>query len=73
MLGLRQKAGVDVHDAARRAGFVYPPEWHARVKQLEEDGWIEFDGAIVRLTSKGRLAANSVIEELLWPTPASIP
>ena len=56
---------------ARRFGITYPAEWHVRVRQLEEAGWILFDGSSVRLTSKGRLAANSVIEELLWPTPAS--
>ena len=73
MLGLRQNTGVNVCDVAARAGIDYPPEWHVRVRHLEEAGWIRFDGAIVRLTRKGRLAANSVIEELVWPTPASIP
>jgi oxygen-independent coproporphyrinogen III oxidase len=71
MLGLRQARGIDVHDIARRFGITYPAEWHVRVRQLEEGGWILFDGSNIRLTSKGRLAANSVIEELLWPTPAS--
>jgi oxygen-independent coproporphyrinogen-3 oxidase len=71
MLGLRQSAGVNVRAAADRVGIGYPPEWHIRARQLEEAGWIHFDGAIVRLTQRGRLAANSVIEELIWPTPAS--
>src|SRR5688572_10705233 len=71
MLGLRQACGIDVHDIARRFGITYPAEWHVRVRQLEEGGWILCDGSNIRLTSTGRLAANSVIEELLWPTPAS--
>ena len=71
MLGLRQNGGVDAGQVAERIGIEYPPEWFVRVRQLEEAGWIECDGAILRLTGKGRLAANSVIEELLWPTPAS--
>jgi len=71
MLGLRQACGINVHDIARRFGTTYPAEWHVRMRQLEEGGWILFDGSNVRLTSTGRLAANSVIEELLWPTPAS--
>jgi oxygen-independent coproporphyrinogen-3 oxidase len=71
MLGLRQAGGVDAQDVAHRTGREYPPEWFVRVRQLEEEGWIQSDGTILRLTQKGRLAANSVIEELLWPTPAS--
>jgi oxygen-independent coproporphyrinogen-3 oxidase len=71
MLGLRQSSGVDVWSVARRFSMIYPPSWHVRVRDLAEDGWIRFDGTILQLTQKGRLAANSVIEELIWPTPAS--
>ena len=71
LLGLRQAGGIDVQGLARRFGITYSAEWHLRARQLEEAGWIQFDGVSLRLTSKGRLVANSVIEELLWPTPAS--
>ncbi len=71
MLGLRQACGVDVRAVAERLGIDYPPEWRVRVEQLQDAGWILFDGTIVRLTARGRLAANSVIEELIWPTPSS--
>jgi oxygen-independent coproporphyrinogen-3 oxidase len=67
MLGLRQSRGLDIR------GMELPKEWFVRVAQLQEAGWLSFDGAIVRLTAKGRLGANSVIEELIWPTPASTP
>jgi len=73
MLGLRQASGIDVEAIARRLGIEYPSEWFVRVQQLQESGWICFDGKILQLTRKGRLAANSVIEELIWPTPASTP
>ena len=71
MLGLRQAQGIDPQQIAKRFGITYSPEWQVRVRQLEEAGWIHFDGSRLRLTPQGRLAANSVIEELLWPTPAS--
>ena len=71
MLGLRQARGLNASEVADRLGITYPPEWFVRVRQLEEAGWIQCDEMILRLTQKGRLAANSVIGELLWPTPAS--
>jgi oxygen-independent coproporphyrinogen III oxidase len=71
MLGLRQAQGIDPQQIAQRFGIAYSPEWQVRVLQLEEAGWIQFDGSRLRLTPQGRLAATSVIEELLWPTPAS--
>jgi oxygen-independent coproporphyrinogen-3 oxidase len=73
MLGVRQSRGVDVRAVARRLGIEYPEEWFIRVRQLQDDGWIRFDGTILELTAKGRLAANSVTEELIWPTPSSTP
>jgi len=69
MLGLRQSRGVDAPAVASALGIDFAPEWHIRVEQLQDAGWIVFDGTILQLTAKGRLAANSVIEELIWPTP----
>jgi oxygen-independent coproporphyrinogen-3 oxidase len=71
MLGLRQARGMDVRAVASALGIDYPSEWRVRVEQLRDAGWILFDGTILQLTAKGRLAANSVIEELIWPTPSS--
>ena len=71
MLGLRQASGMNINAVANRLRITYPPEWRLRVDQLQEAGWIRFDGTILQLTQKGRLAANSVIEELIWPTPSS--
>ena len=71
MLGLRQAAGIDPALIARRLGIQYSPEWFSRVDQLLEGGWILRDGVNLKLTAAGRLAANSVIEELIWPTPSS--
>lgn len=72
MLGLRQADGVDIHGIAKRFELQFSPAWFVRAWDLHGEGWIRFDGLRIQLTRKGRLAANSVIEELLWPTPTSI-
>ena len=42
-------------------------QWFDRVCDLEDAGWIQFDGKFLRLTPAGWLLANGVTEELLWP------
>ena len=68
LLGLRRTCGFDVWHVAQELDFRYPSEWFDRVCELEDDGWIQFDGKFLRLTPAGCLLANSVTEELLWPT-----
>lgn len=71
LLGLRQSRGLDVNSLASRHGFQLSESWRRRASQLEESGLIVFEGSFVKLTHAGRLVANSVIEELIWPTPSS--
>ncbi|HEX4999812.1 MAG TPA: radical SAM family heme chaperone HemW [Terriglobia bacterium] len=71
MLGLRRMAGFNPGRAAEELGVVLKPEWYARVGELQDAGWIEYDGSTLRLKPAGWLAATSVIAELLWPTPQS--
>lgn len=71
MLGLRRMAGFEPASVARELGVELRPEWYARVADLEEAGWIEFDGGRMKLKPAGWLVATSVIAELLWPTPTS--
>jgi oxygen-independent coproporphyrinogen-3 oxidase len=68
LLGLRRISGFDVWNVAHELDFRYPAEWFARVCDLEDAGWIRFDGKFLKLTPAGWLLANSVTEELLWPT-----
>ena len=68
LIGLRRSCGVDIWRVAAELGIEYPREWFEKVCQLEDEGWIQFDGKFLRLTSNGRLLANAVTEELLWPT-----
>jgi len=71
MLGLRQTSGFDVRAAASDLDLNLSPEWMSRVHELQQAGMIEFDGTVLKLTSKGRLVASSVTEELIWASPAS--
>ena len=71
MLGLRQSCGLNVPVVARRLRLDLPESWYRRVRDLEDAGWIRFDGTVIQLTQQGRLAANSVIGELIWPTPST--
>ena len=68
LLGLRRIAGFDVWHVAHELDIRYPSKWFDRVCELEDAGWIQFDGRFLRLTAAGWLLANSVTEELLWPT-----
>lgn len=71
MLGLRQTAGFDVRAAASELELSLPAEWISRVHELQQEGMIEFDGTVLKLTRRGRLVASSVTEELIWASPAS--
>ena len=67
LLGLRRITGFDIWRVAQDLGIQYSSEWFDRVGDLEDAGWIQFDGKTLRLTSAGWLLANSLTEELLWP------
>jgi oxygen-independent coproporphyrinogen-3 oxidase len=68
LIGLRRTCGFDIWRVAEEIGLCYPKSWFERVSELENAGWIQFDGKFLKLTSSGWLLANGVTEELLWPT-----
>src|ERR1051326_624162 len=68
LIGLRRTCGFDIWRVGEEIGVSYPPSWFERVADLEDAGWVQFDGTFLRLTSGGWLLANGVTEELLWPT-----
>jgi oxygen-independent coproporphyrinogen-3 oxidase len=68
LIGLRRTCGFDIWRVAEEIGVSYPQSWFERVAELEDAGWIQFDGKFLRLSSSGWLLANGVTEELLWPT-----
>jgi oxygen-independent coproporphyrinogen-3 oxidase len=70
MLGLRLVQGFDTTAVAKAVGFEYPQEWFHSVHFFEEKGLVEFDANILKLTSAGRLLANSITLELTCPITA---
>ena len=69
LLGLRQTAGFDIRETAKKLKLEIPAQWTARVHDLQQAGIVNFDGTVLKLTSRGRLLASSVTEELLWTNP----
>jgi len=67
LLGLRRICGFDIWAIAADLQFQYPAEWFDRVCELEDAGWVQFDGRCLKLTPAGWLLANGITEELLWP------
>jgi len=72
LIGLRRTCGFDIWSVAGELGVVYPQRWFDCVCDLEDAGWIRFDGKFLKLTPAGWLLANGVTEELLWPNLLSI-
>jgi oxygen-independent coproporphyrinogen III oxidase len=72
LLGLRRISGFDLWRIADDLGIRYPGEWFDRICELEDAGWVQFDGKVLKLTPDGWLVANGVTEELLWPNLLSI-
>ena len=68
LIGLRRTCGFDIWRVADELSFSYPQSWFDRLCELEDAGWIQFDGKFLKLTSSGWMLANGVTEELLWPT-----
>jgi oxygen-independent coproporphyrinogen-3 oxidase len=71
MLGLRQVVGFDIWSVAGELGIRYPDEWFDRVGDLEDAGWIQFDGKRLRLTPSGWMVATGVTEQLLIAAEAA--
>ncbi len=67
LIGLRRTCGFDIWHVAEELGFHYPQPWFDQLGELEDAGWVQFDGRFLKLTSSGWLIANGVTEELLWP------
>ena len=67
MLALRTSAGIVDADFARRFGIDASTVFRAARKKCSAAGLLEDDGARARLTSRGRLLANTVCAEFLTP------
>jgi oxygen-independent coproporphyrinogen-3 oxidase len=75
IFGLRTNAGVDLAAWRRRCPDAPWDEAEGRLAGLEEEGLVRREGAIYRLTGRGRLLADGVGAELVgsFTAPASAP
>jgi oxygen-independent coproporphyrinogen-3 oxidase len=67
MLALRTSAGIVDEDFVRRFGIDASTVFRVARKKCSAAGLLEDDGARARLTSRGRLLANTVCAEFLTP------
>jgi oxygen-independent coproporphyrinogen-3 oxidase len=67
LIGLRRTCGFDIWSVAADLDVEYTQEWFDRVCDLEDAGWVRFDGKCLSLTPAGWLLASGITEELLWP------
>src|SRR5436190_7069095 len=67
LIGLRRTCGLDIWSVADTLDLQYGQPWFNQVCDLEDAGWVQFDGRRLKLTPSGWLLANSITEELLWP------
>ena len=64
-LGLRLIRGVDLRQAATQFGVDSINEFAATISDLKENGLLESDGSVIRLTTRGRLLSNEVFEKFI--------
>jgi oxygen-independent coproporphyrinogen-3 oxidase len=64
-LGLRRRDGIDFAAIGRRLGIDLEQRFGAQLEQHRRAGWIERDGAFVRLTAAGLLLADRVSGDYL--------
>ncbi len=68
-MGLRLSEGMDVQRLQARTGYGPQP---AKLAELEEEGLLLKEGSRVRVTGRGRLVLNAIVETIaagLIPSP----
>jgi oxygen-independent coproporphyrinogen-3 oxidase len=70
-LGLRLNRGIDLAEIAKEFGDAVACGYSDALAELVEAGLIERDGAVVRLTGRGRMISNEVFEKFI-STPARV-
>ena len=64
-LGLRQVDGVDLGIAWRRWGTEYLKPWEEKIENLKRQGWVEWEGARVKLAPRAYLISNEIFQEFV--------
>lgn len=64
MLGLRQIKGIHLNDFLMQFGQLERDKLALRLKKLSDNGYIEINGEVAKLTSSGLLLADKIFVEL---------
>lgn len=64
-IGLRRTGGISREDFQRRTGFTLEAIAAPAIDANVERGWLEDDGATIRLTHEGRFVADRVVADFL--------
>ncbi len=64
-LGIRRRDGVDLAAIGARLGFTMEEHFAAALRDLQQRGWLVFEGSRIRLTTEGILFANLAGETFL--------
>ena len=73
-LGLRLTQGVSLKELSTSFGDEAVGRFRGAIAELVDDGLIQQDGDLIRLTSKGRLLSNEVFARFLkTSTPRTTP
>ena len=64
-IGLRRTKGISREDFQRRTGFTLDAMASPAILANVERGWLEDDGATIRLTREGRFVADRVVADFL--------
>jgi len=64
-LGLRQRRGVDLGDAAKRWGEVPISRWGDKIARLEHEGWIERHDQHIHIPERAYLVSNEIFQHFL--------
>jgi len=69
LAGLRLSEGVDLEALRRRYGDRLPGEGDPAIGELRAAGLVDAEGGRLRLTRRGRLVSNEVLERLMPASP----
>ena len=64
-IGLRRTEGISRADFRKRSGFEVDALAEVAIRSNVERGWLEDDGATIRLTHEGRFVADRVVADFL--------
>ena len=60
LFGLRMNEGVDVNECEQRFGCCLKEEQRKKIEQFKDQGLLELQGSVLRVTASGRLVLDEI-------------